>query len=470
MSARWYIIGLIAVLGACSLAPDYEQPKTPVPEAYKEAGDWIIATPAAAEKERGPWWTLYHDEDLNALEDRLTNANQDLKAALARYEEAHAAAAVARADYFPTVNANLGAARDRPSKTVGEVRSLKAFNDYRVGADLSYEIDVWGRVRNAVKAGASRADASAADLATMEVSLRTELAMDYFALRGHDAAQAILDQTVKIYARALKLTEARHEGGAASEADVDQATAQLETAKTLAADRKLQRAQLEHAIAVLVGELPSSFTIPVRTVELTMPPTIPGLPSTLLEQRPDVAAAAARMEAANADIGVARAAYFPALTLGGNAGWESGWLSKLFQTPSAFSALGVSGVGPIFDGGRVNAQTDQARAAYDEAVANYRATTLAAFQDVEDQLAALHRLGEETTTQKAAATAANRALAQANNRYEGGISTFLDVVVAQNTALQAQLSDVEIRTRHYTASVMLIKALGGGWQPPAPAH
>jgi NodT family efflux transporter outer membrane factor (OMF) lipoprotein len=451
-------------LAACSLAPDYHRPEMVIPESYKEsAGDWIQATPQNADAKRGPWWTVYNDADLNGLEDKVSAANQDLKAALARYEEARASADVARAGYFPSITATGDANRQRMSKNVAAVRSVTQYNDFSAGADLSYELDVWGRVRNAVAAGESEAKASAADLAAIDLSLHSEMAMDYFALRGQDAAQIAADQAVASYEKALQLTQARHAGGVSPAADVDQAQTQFETAKTLAADTRLKRAQLEHAIAVLAGEAPAGFSVAVKTSDAVAVPSVPGMPSKLLEQRPDIAAAALRVEAANAEIGVARAAYFPDFSFSAAGGFESAVASKLLKAPSLFWSLGPSVMLPVFDGGKINALSAQAHAAYDESVANYRQSVLTAFQQVEDNLAALRQLAQENDTQLAATAAAQRALVQAKNRYSGGIATYLDVVVAQNIALQAELSAIDIRTRRLTASIQLIKALGGGW-------
>ena len=470
MANRIAIFGMMVCLAACSLAPDYHRPEMGVPKNYKEAeGGWLPAKPENADAKRGPWWQVYNDPDLNALEEKVSAANQDLKAAVARYQEARAAAAVARAGFFPTITATADPTRQHTSHNVASPRPVSQYNDYVGGADVSYELDVWGRVHNMAAAGRSRAKASAADLAAMDLSLHAELAMDYFALRGEDTTQRIADETVVAYQKALELTRARHEGGAAAETDVDQAETQLENTKTLAADTKLKRAQLEHAIAVLTGETPANFSLPAKEADVALSPIIPQLPSALLEQRPDIAAAALRVKAANADIGVARAAYFPDFSLNAAVGYESAAASKLLNAPSLFWSFGPAATLPFFDGGKISALSDEAHAVYDESVANYRQTVLTAFQEVEDNLAAMRQLAEESETQRAAVAAAERALTQAKNRYRGGIATYLDVVVAQNTALQAELSETDIRTRHFTTSVLLVKALGGGWNSPT-AH
>jgi NodT family efflux transporter outer membrane factor (OMF) lipoprotein len=456
--------GFALTLISCSLAPDYKRPDLPMPDSYKEAaGGWLPAAPEMAAANRGAWWEVYKDTDLNALEEKVTAANQDLKAALAQYDEARALSDVAHAGYFPTITAGADPARRRLSRTVASPDSKTQFNDFLAGTNLSYEVDVWGRVRNAVKAGETRAQASASDLAAVDLSLHAELATDYFSLRGADAAQKIVDETVVAYEKALKLTKSLHDGGAAPEVDVDRAETQLESAKTLLADTRLKRAQLEHAIAVLTGEMPSSFTLPanVAVVNSAVPPVLPDLPSTLLQQRPDIAAAELRVQAANADIGVARAAYFPDFSISAAIGFESAVMSKLLQSPSLFWSVGPQAAQTVFDGGKIAALSDRAHAAYDEAVANYRQTVLIAFQEVEDNLAALRELALENETQALAAAAAERTLAQAKDRYSGGIATYLDVVVAENTALQAELAAIDVRTRRLNADVLLVKALGG---------
>jgi NodT family efflux transporter outer membrane factor (OMF) lipoprotein len=463
------VVFFIALLAGCSLAPKYHRPDMSIPQTYKEdSGEkWVGTNTKEAAKDRGAWWVSYNDNILDQLQDKLTKSNQNLKAAYARYEEARAQARIARAGYFPTITTNAGANRQRLSTNVRNPSPASQYNDFSAGADISYEIDVWGRIRNMAAAGKSRTEASAADLASMDLSLHAELSMDYFALRGQDEAQAILNETVIAYERALKLTKDRHEGGAASEVDVDQAEAQLQNAKTIAADTSLKRSQLEHAIAVLIGETPSSFTLPPEKTDTVLIPVMPGLPSKLLEQRPDINAAALRVEAANADIGVARAAFFPDFSLSASGGVESAVLSKLLNAPSLFWSIGPGAALTVFDGGKINALSDQALAMYNESVANYRQISLTAFQEVEDNLAALRQLEKESDTQTAAVAASNRALTQAQNRYSGGIVTFLDVVIAQNIALQSQLNAVDIRIRIFTAHVLLIKALGGGYNQTA---
>jgi NodT family efflux transporter outer membrane factor (OMF) lipoprotein len=458
--------------GACSLAPHYERPATAAaPSAYKELDGWKVAQPSDTEP-RGRWWAIYRDPSLDALEAQAAQANQSLKAAFARLREAHAQTRVARAAYFPSLTADAGATRTRTSVNSPNFSPdlPNPDNDFSVGGVLSYEIDLFGRVRNTVSGARAGEQASAGDAAALELSVQAELAGDYFALRGLDAQQELLDRTVSDYARALKLTENLYQGGAAAVADVQQARAQLESARTQAEDTRLRRAQTEHAIAVLVGREASTFSLDPRPLEsdLAPPGVDPGLPSQLLERRPDVAAAERRVASANANIGVARAAYFPTFSLAGTLGLESMGVSDWMQAPSRFWAIGPKGALPLFNGGLYRAQTAAARATYEEQVANYRASVLTAFQDVEDNLAALRQLERESTSETAAVAATKGAFDQAVLRYQGGLVTYLEVVSTENAALAARLSAVDIQTRRITASVLLVKALGGDWHTAEP--
>jgi NodT family efflux transporter outer membrane factor (OMF) lipoprotein len=461
---RLLMIFCLLGLSACNLAPTYDRPEMDIPISYKNAGTWLPARPTYFSAQRESWWQIYNDSVLNYLEEQLTVGNQNLQAAYSRYREARALAAVARSALFPTILGVANPQRIGTSGNIANVPPTPVYNDTLIGADLSYEIDAWGRVRNLVAAAKSREQASAADLAAIDLSSHAELANDYFALRGDEQAQKILDETVKVYEKALYLTQMLHNGGAAPEADVDQAMAQLKSTQTLATDIRLKRAQLEDAIAVLVGETPSSFHLPLTHYTTGLVLVVPNIPSSLLENRPDVASAERRMQAANADIGVARAAFFPQIELLGTGGFESQILSNLLQMPSLFWAIGPTATQVLFDGGKIQAQLALARAVYFETLANYRQTVLVALKEVEDNLVAVHKLNQELVTQAAAVKAANRAVTQANYRYKGGIITYLDVVVTQNTALQAELSDVDIRTLRQQSSVQLIKAIGGGWQ------
>jgi NodT family efflux transporter outer membrane factor (OMF) lipoprotein len=458
---------LIGILAACSFAPAYRTPDSAPPgTVYKEAGDWQPAQPLDTAA-RGAWWRLFHDETLDALEAKVDSA-ETFKAGFARVQEARAATRIARADLFPTLDAASSAGRQRISQNSPTyVKGYEpVFNNFDLEADLSYEIDLWGRVRNTVIAAKANQQASAADLATLDLALHAELATDYYTLRSQDAEQVLLEKTVEDYLKSLELTQRLYKGGAAAVADVDQAQAQLEAARTQAADIALERAQTEHAIAVLIGENPSRFHLDANAlaVDATPPLVDLGLPSTLLERRPDVAAMERRVAAANAQIGVARAAYFPVFSLAAAAGLDSTSASPWLNAPSRLWSVGPQGVLTLFDAGRHRAQTAQARAEYDEQVANYRNTVLTAYREVEDNLAALHRLEEESGTESAAVTATAKALEQAQFRYKAGLVTYLEVATTETTALQAQLSRVNILNRRMDASISLIKALGGGWR------
>ncbi|HXY97735.1 MAG TPA: efflux transporter outer membrane subunit [Steroidobacteraceae bacterium] len=467
-----FTLALSCVLGGCSLAPHYQRPATPAPAAaYGEPGEWQLAAPAD-NAPRGAWWTMFHDQELNGLESQVTTANQSLKAALARLEEARAQTRIARAGYFPMLSADASATRQRasinaPGFTPG---AEPVYNSFIVGGDLSYELDLFGRIRNAVAGARATEQATAGDMEALDLSVHAELATDYFSLRALDAQQQLLDRTVADYAKALELTRNLYQGGAAALSDVQQAQAQLETARTQAEDTRLKRAQTEHAIAVLVGAVPTGFHLEARPLapDFAVPAVDPGLPSQLLERRPDVAAAERRVAAANAGIGVARAAYFPVFSLLGSAGQESTQSSNWLSAPSRFWSIGPQGVLTVFDAGLHAAQSATAHAAYDEQVANYRGTVLTAYQDVEDNLAALRQLALEDVSQAAAVTATQGALEQAMYRYKGGVVTYLEVVSTENAALAARLAAVDIETRRISATVLLVRALGGDWQAGGP--
>jgi outer membrane protein, multidrug efflux system len=459
-----------AAMTACSFAPRYSRPSTETPPpAYRETAGWKMAQPAD-DRSRGAWWEIFNDEQLNALEGPVAISNQNLKAAFARLQQARAQTRIERSYLFPTLTLDPRASRQRRSSNSLTYSLTKPLteNDFALDADISYELDVWGRIRNSVAAARASEQASAADLATLDLSMHAELAIDYFTLRSEDTQQALLDRTAEDYASALELTQNLFNGGAAALADLDQAKAQLQTALTLAADMRLQRAQTEHAIAVLLGQSPSNFHMEPRPLkpEIVPPAIDPGLPSALLERRPDVAAAERRVAAANAQIGVARAAYFPVFSLAAFAGFESIETSNLFTVPSRTWAVGPSAVLTVFDGGLHRAQSAQAHAQYDEQVANYRNAVLAAYQDVEDNIVALRELERESVTEAAAVTATTGALEQAQFRYAGGIATYLEVVVQENASLSARLSAADIQLRRMVASVQLVRALGGGWNEP----
>jgi NodT family efflux transporter outer membrane factor (OMF) lipoprotein len=460
---------LVCTLAACSFTPTYTAPpgSAPPPTAYQEAGDWKVAEPMDAQP-RGDWWTIFQDPQLNALETKVSAANQDIKAAVARLAQARAETRIQRAGLFPTLNVGSAASRGRasPNSPTFPRGAEATYGNFDLEADLSYELDVWGRVRNSVNSAKASQQASAADLATLDLSIHAELATDYFNLRGEDAQQVLLEKTVEDYSRSLQLTENLYKGGGAAVADVEQARAQLETARTQAADTRLQRALSEHAIAVLIGESPSAFHLETEPLapDAAPPPIDPGLPSALLERRPDVAGAERRVAAANFNIGVARAAYFPQFNLAASFGYDSVHSSNWLSAPSRMWSVGPTGVLSVFDAGRHRAQSDQAHALFDEQVADYRNVVLTAYQEVEDNLAALRHLQEESVSQAAAVTATGNALQQSQYRYKAGLVTYLEVVTNETANLQAQLSNMSIQIRRMSAGVLLVKALGGGWQ------
>ena len=457
--------GLMLLCG-CAVGPRYSRPSAPVPPDYKETPqNWKPAQPAD-QTLRGKWWEIYQDPQLNALEEKINISNQSLKAAQAQFAQARATVRYNRADYYPTITAGVSAARDRYSGN----RPLNTFpgvsetaNDLIIPVDMSYEPDVWGRVRRTVEAARADAQATLADLESVRLSVHAELAVDYFQARELDAEARLLDDTVASYTKQLELTDNRYRGGVASQVDVAQAQTQLETARAQAIDVREQRTQFEHAIAVLIGEPASTFSLPVATLNATPPVIPPGLPSELLERRPDIAANERQMASANARIGIAKAAYFPLFNLGPSAGFESTTIVNWLSSPSAFAYVGASAVVTAFDVGRRRAASDQARAAYDQAVANYRQNVLTAYQEVEDNLAALRLLEDESNTETAAVAAAEHSLALSNNRYRGGVTTYLEVITAQATALGNERTAVQISGRRMVDSVLLIKALGGGW-------
>ena len=464
-------VGFASVLSiaGCAVGPKYNRPAVEVPPAYKEAGDWKPAQPNE-QNLGGAWWQTFQDQQLNALEDQINVSNQNLKAAEAQYTQSRAMLRYYRADYYPSINAGAAATRNRISdnRPPGHLITNGAtYNDYQIPVELSYELDVWGRVRKTVESQRGQAQASAADVATVNLSLHAQLALFYFQARSLDAQEQLLNSTVAQYEQAYQLTDSRFKGGLASEVEVQQASTQLETTRAQAIDVGVLRAQYEHAIATLIGKPASSFHL--SPLPLTSPPPlIPlELPSALLERRPDIAAAERRMAAANAQIGVAKAAYYPNISLGATGGFESGVITTLLSGPSIIWSAGASAIAPIFDAGRRRASTDQAIAAYDQTVANYRETVLTGFQQVEDNLAALRILEKEADTQQRAVVASQKSLELSLTRYRGGITSYLEVTTAQSAALADEVAAVNILGRRMTSAVLLIQALGGGWDRSA---
>ena len=451
-------------LAGCNFAPPYVAPSLTMPAAFKEVGPWTTAAPADALK-RGFWWTSFGDETLSSLEEKVDTANSTLAAALAAFDQARAFAAEARSNLVPTVTAlNTNTynrqSLERPLRGAGQPNE---YANNSIGGDLSYEFDFWGRVRNLVAAGAAQAQASAADLETARLSLHVELANDYLQLRGLDAQTILLVSTVNAYDRALKLTQARHNGGVSSGLDVDRAAAQLSSAKAQVSDVAAQRALYEHAIATLVGQPASSFTIAVASTPRTIPAMPTGVPSTLVQRRPDIAAAERRAFAANRQIGVARAAYFPTITLDAQAGFENTGGNSLLIAPNTFWTIGPQLALTLFDGGLRKAQVAASKAAFLLASANYRATVLTAFQQVEDQLALSNHYAVEATDQANAVRSTQGATQISLVRYREGATNYLDVVTAQTAELLAEQTALALETRRQQATINLVRALGGGW-------
>ena len=463
---RLFGIALSLLLSGCAVGPNYQKPSAPVPAAYKEPPP--PESPAAApemwkpaeprdDAHRGKWWEVFGDTELDALEEQVTVSNQTIAQAEAQFRGARAAVRGSRADFFPTVTGTAAATRSQAGTSAPA-------NRYSLSGDFSYELDVWGRVRRSVESSVALAQASAADLEAVRLAMHAELALDYFALRGLDTEKDLLDTNVVAYEKALQMTMNRYNQGVVSGVDVAQAQTLLETTRAQATDLSLSRARLEHAIAVLVGKPPVDFSI-TPAPGLGAPPAIPpGVPSELLERRPDIAASERRVASANAQIGIAIAAYFPKLLLGASGGYDGPTLADWFTLPSRFWSIGPSLVATLLDGGRRRAVTEQARASHEAVVAVYRLEVLTAFQDVEDNLAALRILAEEVSQQAAAVAAAEKSLTIARNRYLAGTTTYLEVVTAQAVALSNQRTAVQIQVRRLTAAVDLIRALGGGWR------
>jgi NodT family efflux transporter outer membrane factor (OMF) lipoprotein len=457
------LLAALAVAG-CQLAPAYSPPSLTIPAAYKEVGPWSAAEPADGQP-RGSWWTLFGDPMLSDLEGQVDNANPTLAASLAAYDQARALAAQARSYLFPTVQTLDSSSWNRQS-IERPLRGANQPNQYannQVGGEIDYEFDFWGRIRNQIASGEAQAQASAADLATARLILHVELAEDYFNLRGLDAQGKLLADTVGAYQRALGLTQARHAGGVASGLDVDRATTQLASAKAEISDVAAQRALYEHAIASLVGQPAPAFTIAPAIVAPPIPVVPAGVPSTLIQRRPDIAAAERRAFAANREIGVARAAFFPTITLDPVGGFQNTGGNPLLIAPNTFWTIGPALALTLFDGGRRRAAVAASKAAFLEASAQYRETVLGAFQQVEDELALCVHYADEADEEAVAVRASQATTHLSLIRYREGATNYLDVVTAQTAELQAEQTELNLQTRRREASVDLVRALGGGW-------
>lgn len=471
MSIRQYMLayGVLAILGGCSFAPELKLPEVPVAQSYKEMQPWVPAEPAD-QLPRGAWWKLYGDAELNALQEKLVANSPDLAAALARYQQALAYSEQARAGLFPSLSANGQAGRSRVSEHRPLVPSNAVipptYSNYSIGLQANYELDLWGRVRNTVKAGVAEAAAVEADLESVRLSLQAQLAENFIVLRGLDQQLHILGETVQANDRALSITKTRHDAGIVAGLDVSRAQTQLETTRSQFEQVKAQRAVVEHAIAALVGESPSSFAIASRQDVIALPYIPLGMPSTLLQRRPDIAAAQRRVAAANANIGVAKTAYFPALSLSAAFGYQSVSTGNWLTAPSNFWSIGPGMLFQLFDGGRRKAQVAQAEAVLDESGARYRGVVLEAFQQVEDNLARLNHYQSAADAEQAAAQAAQKSMEFAMSRYREGAANYLEVTSAQTQALDTQRALLTLNVSQLRASVDLIRALGGGWQQP----
>lgn len=458
---------LISCTVGCTVGPEYKRPTAPVPSAWKGQGPWETAAPKD-EIPKGAWWQIFHDAELDRLERDLLQVNQSLEAARDRLSEARSQARIASSASFPAVNVDPSGehellAGNRPLS--GSSVPLYPFNQsvYTVPFNISYELDLFGRVRRTLEAANAQLQGSAADLENVRLVLTAELAADYFNLRESDREAGVVRESVEIQQKGLDLVNRRHEGGVANGLEVAQQAALLQSTATQLQLVLQQRAQYEHAIAVLVGKPASDFTLTEAPFE-PVPPTIPtGIPSEILERRPDVATSERQMAYQNAQIGIATAAFYPHITLAGSGGWQSGDVASLLNVPSLFWSLGGDALQPIVNGGRNRANLAFTRASYNESVANYRNAVLVAFQQVEDGLAGLELLNQAAKTQGEAVTESRRALDIANNRYVGGVTTYLDVITAQSTLLANERLATQLLGQQMTTSVYLVKALGGSW-------
>jgi outer membrane protein, multidrug efflux system len=476
-ASQIFACALLFVAAACTVGPRYSRPAAPAPaaNAWKTQPPWQEAAPKDAVP-KGAWWQVFHDSTLDGCEQQLLEANQSLLAARDRLSQARSLARVATADYFPQVFIDPSALRQRgsgnrplngaePTILKGIVQPLAPYTQsvYTIPFSLGYEVDLFGRVRKNVEGANASLQASAADLGNVQLVLTAELAADYFTLRELDAEYQVVGESVDYQRKALELVQRRHAGGIASGLEVAQQATLLDSTISQLSLVAQSRAQYEHAIAVLVGRPASSFSVPVAPLQANPPPVPLGVPSDVLERRPDIATLERQMAFENAQVGLARTAFYPHITLGGGGGWQSTTITSLVNAPSLFWSLGADALEPIFQGGRNRANLEAARAAYDQAVANYRQSVLTAFQEVEDGISNLSTLSQALSTQAAAVDDARRALDIANNRYVGGVTNYLDVITAQTALLNNERLETQLRGQQMVSSVYLVKALGGGW-------
>lgn len=467
-AASLVLAALVLLTAGCAVGPTYQRPSTPDVVAYKEAGDWVVAVPADA-LERGPWWQLFNDPVLNDLAGRIEVSNQNVAAAGAAYAQARALVAEQRAGLFPSVTLNGGASRSgsgggTANATNNAAAGNRSSGNYQASLGAAWEPDVWGRLQSVANGAEAAASASAADLATARLSSQGELAVNYLSLRQQDAQKTLVASTLAGYARALDIAQNRYSAGIAAKTDVLQAQTQLANAKADEAGLQRTRVQLEHAIAVLVGQAPGNFTLPAEAEWKPSVPDVPvGVPSTLLQRRPDIAAAERRVASANEQIGVAKAAYYPSLSLNVSVGTAASRVADLFSAPSALWSLGLSAAQVLFKGGALDARLDGATAAHAQAVARYRQVVLSAFQNVEDQLTSARVLQIQQALRAQASDAADQVEQQVLNRYRSGQISYTEVISAQTTALSARRALVQSTADRQTTAVALIQSLGGGW-------
>ena len=470
------LLSLTLLAGCKPVGPDYNRPGYQAPAAYKEAGAstavipppnpaggaWQPATPSDGML-RGKWWEIYQDQQLNQLEERIATENQGLRQAMETYLAARDRVSAARASLYPTLSAGPSVSHEKLSANRPEANSTSSYNDFVIGGQASWEPDFWGRIRRTVESARESAQASAADMASVDLSLHAEMAVDYFELRGLDSQIKFLTDTVADLEKQLSLAQRRLQGGVGTEADVAQARTQLETVRAQLVDVGVARAQFEHAVGTIANYKLSDFSIPPSPLDLPLPKVPVGVPSQLLERRPDIAAAERRAAAANAQIGIAVSAFYPTISLGGAGGFESAHAGTWIQGPSALWSLGAQATQLIFDAGQRHALTDEARQTYEAQVAAYKNTIFLAFNDVEDQLSGLRILETESGVEQKAVASAQHSFDISNQRYKGGVTSYLEVLTAEATLLQNQRTAIDLQTRQFVASVGLVRSLGGGW-------